>query len=115
MKYKFDSPEEMLMVIQNGNDLYSPSELIYTFVYNEAGSICCYWLRVSEAQELERYSIESDGEYWGAFLGIGGHIYDDPSYDFYDPDWSVSNLDFCKEYYRCDWIDCRDILMEECL
>ena len=121
MKYEFDSPQEMLNTIQSNVDLYCPEEELYVFNYNDDGAICSYRISIFEAKELQRISKvgfvsvmhmnnEISEEYWSAFLGLRGSIYDDPSDDYYDPDYCTSNLDFCKQYYRCEWIDCEDVL-----
>lgn len=75
---KFNSSKKMREYIQSGRDIYSPSLEIYMFLYNEEGAICQYSIRQDEAKELN----EKD-EYWGAYLGTGGIIYDDPVDDLF--------------------------------
>lgn len=100
----FKSPIEMLATIQDAVDLYNPNTGEYVFLYNEAGSIAVYILSEEEAADLERQARASH-EYWGAFLGIGGSIYDDPSHEHYSPDLQ-SNLEWCENAYREEgWID----------
>ena len=41
---KFNSGKEMYDYICKGNDIYSRSEGIYAFIYNDAGAICIYTL-----------------------------------------------------------------------
>lgn len=71
------------------NDLYSDEDELYVFNYNDDGAICVYHITNKEAKELEQKSLELN-EYWGAFLGIGGDIYDNP-------------MDFCNEHYEGRW------------
>lgn len=97
-KVEFSSAEEMLKAIQDGKDFYNPYTGIYVFVYNDAGSIAYYSLDESEAEQLQKMSDENDGEYWGAFLGWGGWIVDDPSYEDFDP-VRQTNLEWCEEVY----------------
>lgn len=106
---KFDSAKQMLDYIQEGNDLYNPRLEVYVFVYSDAGSIAYYNISVDEAKELERRSREAD-EYWGAFLGPGGWIVDDPSSDFYT-EGRKTNLDWCEAAYKEDgWMDTREVI-----
>jgi hypothetical protein len=103
-KIKFNSAEEMLERIQEGSDFYNPEYEEYVFVYNDCGSVCSYTINEDEAKELMERSNES-GEYWSAYLGWGGGIYEDPSHEDYDED-RPSNLDYCKDVYMWDgWID----------
>jgi hypothetical protein len=87
---KFNSAEDILEFIQDGNDLWSPSEDLYVFVYNEDGAICTYNIDVTQAKEL---SLKADlyDECWSAFLGWGGSIYDPPK-----------NLELCEVLYVVD-------------
>ena len=94
----------MLDYLISGNDLYSPDIEAYVFGYNEAGAIACYDISKEQAVELDRKS-RLFGEYWGAFLGPGGYIYDDPSDKFFTPSPGNSNIDFCNEYYSYDWVN----------
>ena len=109
MKYEFSSPQEMLNTIQSDVDLYCPEEELYVFNYNIDGAICSYRINRFDAIELQKMSTVGD-DYWGAFLGLGGSVYDDPSDDYYDPDYCTSNLDFCEQWYKYNWIDCKDVL-----
>ena len=105
----FNSAEEMLDTIQSGTDLWSEELEVYVFVYNDCGSICYYSIDKEQAEELSREAEDAD-EYWGAFLGIGGNIYDDPS----DPDLlyppSVSNIEFCNGCCDAEWIKTGDVI-----
>ena len=103
-KMIFRNGEEMLSALMDGKDLYNAETGQYVFNYNECGSIAVYYLSSDRAEELKELSKEHE-EYWGAFLGPGGYIYDDPSYEDFDEEWSCSNLDWCKEYYQGVWED----------
>lgn len=108
MHYRFNSGKEMLTKLWGGVDLYSPSANLYVFAYNDSGSIAYYSVDEEEAKQLQELSKKHNGEYWGAFLGPGGWIIDDPSYEeFHEGD--ETNLDFCNNVYRSDWIDTSDI------
>ena len=100
----FTSAKEMLDTIQNGTDLYNPNLQIYVFVYNIAGSIAYYNIDINEASELARQSEESD-EYWGAFLGRGGYIIDDPSSEFYEPGDETNYQWWENVFKEKGWID----------
>lgn len=85
---KFDSEQAFIEYIQSGKDLYSPSLELYLFAYNEDGAICAYTVTEEKAQELNKQE-----EYWGAYLGAGGNIYDNVKGSFEN------------EYKVDDWID----------
>lgn len=105
---KFNSAQEMLNYIQGGNDLYNPRLETYVFVYSDAGSIAYYSITNEHAKELAKLAKEND-EYWGAFLGPGGRIIDDPSSDFYT-DGKETNLDWCKDMYKEEgWINTEEV------
>lgn len=103
--YKFKSGQEMLDVIQSGVDLYSSEVELYVFAYNYCGSICVYEIEHKKAYELA-VQVNEDGEYWGAYLGLGGSIYDDKSYKDID-EYSMLNIDWCNENYEGKWFDTR--------
>ena len=105
----FRNATEMMEALQN-RDLYSPTLELYIFAYNDIGSICCYNISPSEAATLERKSREQQGEYWGAFLGPGGSIYDAPEHELFNPENGISNLEFCKNLFSEDWIYTTDVL-----
>lgn len=113
---KFESWEEMYNTIIEGTDLYSESERLYVFVYNEANALCCYNLSNEEAMEIATKANEK-GEYWGAFLGWGGDIMDDTDYDGYSDDenerklYLKPSINFCKDCFDIDdWVDTRDFM-----
>ena len=120
MALKFKSGKEMYDYICEGNDIYSKSERVYAFIYNDAGAICTYYLNEENVAELVKKSKQHD-EYWGAFLGWkGSEILDDFKYDNdeyrYSEDWEKNklylkpSLDFCEETYNVtDWVDCKDV------
>lgn len=100
---KFRTPEEMLYFINRGSDLYSAQAETYIFSYNNAGSVCTYHISPSEAKDLEAKAKEV-GEYWSALLGVGGSIWDDPSYDGYR-EGQATNLDICASLVKYnDWV-----------
>ena len=102
-KIEFANANDMLCFIKNEADLYNTKTGEYIFEYNESGSIASYFLDESEAVELQKKSIET-GEYWGAFLGFGGYIYDDPSYEYYSEN-NQSNYQYCEKIFNSkDWI-----------
>lgn len=101
-KFNFESGQQMLDTIQANIDLYCEELGIYVFCYNDAGSICWYYIDATEAKALQHKAVE-DNEYWAAFLGPGGHIIDDPSYEFYYSDMQT-NLEWCERMYKHTWI-----------
>ena len=103
IRMRFESGKEMLDCIYD-TDLYNAEKEIYVFQYNEVGSIACYNISNKEAEKLRELSKENDGEYWGAFLGIGGYIYDDPEYDGFE-EGDYSNLDWCNDNFEGEWED----------
>lgn len=94
----FTSPEEMYEALQT-TDLYSREKEQYVFLYNNDGAIAVYPITVEEAEKLASLSAETD-EYWGAFLGIGGDIYDDP--------W-----EFCDTEYLGEWVSTDGFIDED--
>ena len=62
-----------------------------------------------EAASLEEKARENN-DYWSAFLGVGGHICDDPSDKEFPPAEGCSNLDFCESVFEGEWIDTREVL-----
>lgn len=91
----FSSAENMLEYLQTA-DLYNLETFEYIFKYSEDGDICVYNLEEEEAQVLYEKSKESQ-EYWGAFLGVGGSIYDYKN---------GSALEYCKNKFLChEWIN----------
>lgn len=101
----FESGQDMLDVIQDGVDLYNPEEELYVFAYNGCGSICVYEIERKKSYELSVQANENN-EYWGAYLGWGGSIYDDESYEDID-EYSMLNIDWCNENYKGKWFDTR--------
>lgn len=101
---KFQTAEQMLEYINKGNDLYSRQAEIYISNYNEAGSVCTYNIDQGEAKRLAKLVNDSDVNYWGAFLGVGGQIWDDQTHDCYD-ECQMTNLDCCKNLIEIDdWV-----------
>ena len=102
----FSSGKEMLDYITDGHDLYAPLHGFYVFHYNDRGAIALYIVRQETAIILERDSRAS-GEYWGAFLGPGGWIYD-AAEDC--GEGGTSNLMFCDVFYSELWIPTAEVL-----
>ena len=95
----------MLNVLKDGIELYNPSKELYVFTYNDCGSVCVYNIDIDEALKLKN-DTELMNEYWGACLGVGGSIYDDPMYEWFE-DGETSNRDFCQQTYEGVWYDTR--------
>ena len=88
----FSTAEDMVNTLQADMDLYNVLTQEYVFLYNTDGAIAVYYISLEEAKELEEKSQSSD-EYWGAFLGAGGTIYDDP-------------LEYYNDQYKlAGWVD----------
>jgi len=88
-------------IVNNCLDLYNNETKQYVFVYSDCGSICEYLISSEDADQLRKLK-EEDGEYWGAHLGNGGYIYDDPSHELYK-EGGYSNLDWCNDNYKGEW------------
>ncbi|MBR2401261.1 MAG: hypothetical protein IKB01_00640 [Lachnospiraceae bacterium] len=119
---KFQSEKEMYEYLCSGKDLYSKELGIYIFEYNDAHALCYYYLRPSEVVSLLKKREETN-EYWGAYLGIGGYILDDPEYDDDEHRYNESedvralyikpSLNFCKDTYMVeDWLCTDDVTPE---
>jgi len=118
---KFKNAKQMYDYVCKGNDLYSKSNGIYVFVYNDVGAFCVYSLHPEEVVNLIKDSKEY-GDYWGAFLGWkGSTILDDSNYDKYryvkdEGKWSLyakPTLAFCEETYMIDdWMNTNDVTVE---
>lgn len=109
---KFETAEQMLDFINDGNDLYSRRAEVYVFSYNDAGSICTYNIDQDEAKRLSKQVNDSDENYWGAFLGVGGNIWDDPTHNSYN-EGQATNLDCCKSLLEYeDWVRTQHYLGE---
>ena len=119
---KFNNGTEMYNYLCSGRDLYSKSLDTYVFEYNDAGALCTYGLYLEDVVKLIEDSKKYE-EYWGAFLGLGGSILEDPDYDDdehrYNEDETMRNLylrpslDFCEETYMVeDWMDTDDVTVE---
>lgn len=95
---KFANAEAMHKCItENCIDLYNVNTGQFAFCYNENGAICEYNLSIIEALELAIKATKDD-EYWGAYLGIGGNIYD-------------NSIDWCAANFTNDgWLACEDFI-----
>lgn len=105
---KFKSASDMKSTLDK-KDLYNPNTETYVFLYNEAGSIAVYEdISLDEALQLEK-DAKAINEYWAAFLGPGGEIYDDVSHPLYNKDL-LSNTDWCEQHYTEEgWILTTDV------
>lgn len=83
---KFESANAMLDIIQSGMDLYNINTGEYVFSYSDKGAIVAYIIDEQYAKELSLTAVETD-EYWGAYLGAGGSIYEDGA-----------EVEWCKEH-----------------
>ena len=99
---KFKNGQELLDELECC-DLYKPETGEYVFEYNSAGSIAVYTLSDDEVEDLKRDCEELGEESWSGLLGAGGYIYDDPSYECYDPENSISNIEWCNDNYEGNW------------
>lgn len=100
---RFNTAEEMLAFINGNHDLYSRKAETYVFNYNECGSICTYAIDPDEAIDLAEEAREMN-EYWGALLGPGGFIWDDPSHELY-MQCQATNIDCCAKLIKFDdWV-----------
>lgn len=100
MPITFKNGEEMLQKILSCRGLYNPKNGTYVFAYNEYDSIVVYnGIDRSKASELVE-KAQSHGEYWGAFLGPGGYIYDA---ERANPHVST-NIEWCNAHYVGGWV-----------
>ncbi len=98
-KMKFHSVEEMRQALQEG-DLYCERTNEYVFTYNDGGSICIYTIPLDEAYKLEKMAREDD-EYWGAYLGVGGDIYDDEDAEYkMATDLILGEWEFTRDLFK---------------
>ena len=99
----FASTDAMLAAINADNDFYNKTTGEYVFKYSESGSIAVYRLDMEEALELQKKAME-DKQYWGAYLGPGGYIYDNP--DRRDCNILETNIGYCeKNYMHPSWVN----------
>lgn len=95
--FTFDDGDAMVIAINNIDDFYNPDTETYVFAYNDCGSIAVYTgITPEKATELAKKAKKTN-EYWCAFLGAGGEIYDDESYPGYS-EGQTSNVDFCEQH-----------------
>ncbi len=107
---KFASAKAMYDHICSGHDLYSPSQGIYVFVYNDRDSLC-YYTGVSK-EDAERYQLltKEAGDYcWSAVIDDKkGYIVDAAESDENPP------LMLCKELVKYDdWEEVNGFWIEE--
>lgn len=115
-KRKFPDWKTMYDYLCAGNDLYNKETGDYVFQYNDAGALCTYNLTAEEASELAAKADKND-EYWGAYLGTGGEVLDDPNNEEfrYSKDEKERDLylepshAYCKENFaKSGWINTKD-------
>ncbi len=95
----FQSAKEFISaLVDEDKDLYNPLLNKYLFHYSEAGAVAQYFITPRNARNLARESALS-GEYWGAFLGFGGSIYEG------------ADLEYLAEelYKEKGWMLCSDV------
>ena len=104
----FNSAQEMLDCILDGNDLYNPNIESFVCIYNGYGSIVEFAISKRYAKTLAKESKGTD-EGWYALLTPHGYIYDDPSCDFFE-DGDTTNLQWCEDHYNIDgWINTEEV------
>lgn len=92
MAIVFNNAEEFIdTLVNNECDLYNPKTGDYVFHYNDKDAIAVYSLTKQEAEALAK-----EDDYWGAYLGFGGRIYDNPT-------------EYAEEHYSDEgWLTCDD-------
>lgn len=108
---KFSSPNQMSCFLAE-KDLYNIYTKQYLFLYNDEGHIAHYELDTEEALELSK-EAKSTGDYWGAFLGPGGRIDENPLSgclsDFLQEGWVIADGNTFKSgcrYFKAErWIE----------
>lgn len=100
---KFKNGLEMLLKITEQNlDLYNRELELYVFGYNEYGSIAAYHIENQGASRLAKKAAATH-EYWSAFLGPGGAIYDSLAYkqqnEILAERVSDEALEYCNSYF----------------
>lgn len=95
-----DGLEMFNKIKECGLDLYNTELEIYAFCYNECGSIATYNIDRENALKL-KIKANATGEYWSAFLGCGGKIYDSLDYKLQLElkDTCDEAVEFCNCYY----------------
>lgn len=88
------------IVVGELTDLYNVNTGAYVFCYSENGSMAVYYLSSEEAFDI---ACKAEDEYWGAFLGAGGNVYDDPM-EFFESDsangvWVKADESFATKVY----------------
>ena len=106
---KFTNAKEMLETIQDGTDLYCPAEGTYVWLYNSSGSIAA--ARISEEELIEAgHKMAESGDDTLIYEELQGLIYDDPSYDGFDP-LKASNIQYCENNYAKEWVEASDYIV----
>ena len=105
--FNFKTAQEMLDVIKNGKELYSPSDEIFVTICGK--SILVYYdLDITEAKKLEHEARET-GEYWWSSML---NDYDGWACDESDTENGKTNLDFCKLYYTSTWVETPNMFLD---
>ena len=95
---RFKNEKEMIEHVRKESDIYSPSLELYAFLYSDKGAICTYSVAHDHALKLSQ-----EDEYWGAYLGPGGSIYDNPEGAF-ENEWDADDwINVSKE--QASWVD----------
>ncbi len=107
MNVRFKTANEMADSVMNNHDYYNEKTGIYCFRYNESGSICYYRLTNEQAIKTAEKVRKTGETYWGAALGPGGYILDDPEViaeffrDNYKEDrWVIADASYGNNTYR---------------
>lgn len=109
LEIKFKSAQEMYDLVNEGVDIYNYVTNDYVFLYNDYGSLCAYTIDLEDAKKLQDMAEEND-DYWCAFLGVGGRIYDTLKYEDNPPPYDMAMEDLCEPLYaEKGWILCSDV------
>ncbi len=99
-------------------DIYNTATGDYIFLYNELGSLARYTLSSEEAMALAVRGAD-EGLYWGAYLGIGGSIYDslecinEYGFDTGDEPAIDQALTLCEELFKEEgWVVADESFLE---
>lgn len=89
---------ELKAAILDDVDMYNPKLGVYAFRYNEEDAIAFYHLGKAFATSIALKANEIN-EYWGAILGPGGIIYNNPD-EFIDRFGDKAGWITCDEFYE---------------
>lgn len=113
-RMRFKTGQEMLDYIHTGNDLYCEETGLYLFEYNDRGAVCYYNISNEKARDLQKLSEIYDGEYWGGFLGVGGHIIEPEgeNYEYFNDGKQLGSL-IKHEYVGLEYKSGEEVLADE--